>query len=234
MASLFRTNPEQFIPNTVGNFTNAFTTPRSVKEQIDAGYAEANTHWNQLRFNPGARYERTRTVGRTFDILPAAVVRAAGFTAATIPYVVHQYRNGVRPSTYGSYDNLFLSGGAKYSFSRNLVFQVAASQSIGRPNYDSLAGVIAVNDTTQRVTLPNPNLKPETSDKFFVSAQYYIEPAGTITVSAFQTGRGKHGHDQFARHRRRSRLRRRHRIHRLLVLPRRQRHRHPPHQGHRR
>ena len=186
MATLFRTNPEQFVPNTVGNFTNAFTTPRSVKEQIDAGYAEANTRWNQLRFNLGARYERTRTVGRTFDILPAAVVRAAGFTAGTIPYVIHQYRNGVRPSTYGSYDNLFLSGGAKYSFSRNLVFQVAASQSIGRPNYDSLAGVISVNDTTQRVTLPNPNLKPETSDKFFVSAQYYIEPAGTITVSAYK------------------------------------------------
>jgi TonB-dependent receptor len=186
MASLFRSNPEQFVPNTVANFTNTFTTPRSVKEQIDAGYAEANTRWQRLRFNLGARYERTRTIGRTYDILPAAAVRAAGFTAGTIPYVIHQYRNGVRPSTYGAYDNVFFSGGAKYSHTPNLVFQVAASQSIGRPNYDSLAGVIAVNETTQRVTLPNPNLKPETSDKYFVSAQYYLEPAGTITASAYQ------------------------------------------------
>ncbi|MBI5769362.1 MAG: TonB-dependent receptor [Verrucomicrobia bacterium] len=186
MASYFFANPTQFTPNTVTNFTNAATTPRSVKEQIDAAYLEANSRWRQVRFNLGARFERTRTIGRTYDILPAAAVRAAGYTAGTIPYVAYQYRNFTRPSTYGGYDNLFFSGGAKYSFTRNLVFQVAASQSIGRPNYDSLAGVIAVNDTTQRVTLPNPNLKPETSDKYFVSAQYYLEPAGTLTLSAYR------------------------------------------------
>jgi iron complex outermembrane receptor protein len=185
MATYFETNPGQFVPDTVANFTNAFTTPRSVKEQVDAGYLETNTRWRKLRFNLGARFERTRTIGRTYDILPAAAVRAAGYTAGTIPFVIYQYRNGVRPSTYGSYDNTFFSGGVKYSFSRNLVFQAAASQSIGRPNYDSLAGVIAVNEALQRVTLPNPNLKPETSDKYFVSAQYYIEPAGTLAISAY-------------------------------------------------
>ena len=186
MASYFVANPGQFTPNTVANFTNAFTTPRSLKEQVDAAYLEGNTRWRQIRFNLGARVERTRTIGRTYDILPAAVVRAAGYTAGTIPYVVYQYRNGARPSTYGEYDNLFLSGGAKYSLTRDLVIQVAASQSIGRPNYDSLAGVIAVDETRQQVTLPNPNLKPETSDKYFVSVQRYIEPAGTLSLSAYQ------------------------------------------------
>jgi len=186
MASYFVANPGQFVPNAVTNFTNAFTTPRSVKEQVGAGYLEANSRWQKFRFNLGARFEHTRTIGRTYDILPAAVVRAAGYTAGTIPYVIYQYRNGVRPSTYGSYDNLFFSGGVKYSFQRNLVFHLAASQSMRRPNYDSLAGVIAVNETAQQVTLPNPNLKPETSDKYFMSAQYYIEPAGTLTVSAYK------------------------------------------------
>jgi TonB-dependent receptor len=186
MASLFQSNPEQFVPDTLGNFTNTFTTPRSLKEQIDAGYLEANTRWNQFRFNLGARFEKTRTIGRTYDILPAAAVRAAGYTVNTIPYVIYQYRNGVRPSTYGGYDNTFLSGGVKYSLLKNLVLQVAGNQSIGRPNYNNLAGVIAVNEAQQRVTLPNPDLKPETSNKFFVSAQYYIEPAGNFTVSAYQ------------------------------------------------
>ena len=186
MASYFFANPTQFMPNTVANFTNAFTTPRSIKEQIDAAYFEGNTRWQQVRFNLGARFERTRDIARTYDVLPAAAVRAAGYAAGTIPYVVYQYRNGARPSTYGGYDNMFFSGGAKYSPTRNLVFQVAASQSIGRPNYDSLAGVITVDDVRQQVTLPNPNLKPETSDKYFVSAQYYLEPAGTLTVSAYK------------------------------------------------
>ena len=34
--------------------------------------------------------------------------------------------------------------------------------------------------------MPNPNLKPETSDKYFVSVQRYIEPAGTLSLSAYQ------------------------------------------------
>jgi iron complex outermembrane receptor protein len=36
------------------------------------------------------------------------------------------------------------------------------------------------------VRIPNPELKPETSDKYFASVQYYIEPAGTVTVSSYQ------------------------------------------------
>ena len=185
MHALFVSNPEQFVPDTVGNFTTSFTNPRSVQEQIDAGYVEGNTRWEKFRFNLGVRHERTRTIGRTFDILPAAVVRAAGYTPGTIPYVIYQYRNGARPSTYGGYENTFLSGGVKYSLRPNLVLQIAGSQSIGRPNYNSLAGVIAINEAQQRVTLPNPDLKPETADKGFVSLQYYIEPAGTFTVSSY-------------------------------------------------
>ncbi len=186
MASLFQKSPEQFVPDTVTNFTNAFITPRSVQEQVDAGYVEANTRWRDFRFNLGVRQERSRTIGRTMDVLPAAGVRAAGYTAGTIPYVVYQYRNGARPATYGSYDNTFFSGGVKYNVTPSLVLQAAASQSIGRPNYDSIAGIISINEATQSVTLPNAKLKPETSDKFFLSAQYYLEPAGTITVSGYR------------------------------------------------
>jgi outer membrane receptor protein involved in Fe transport len=32
----------------------------------------------------------------------------------------------------------------------------------------------------------NPDLKPETSDKYFASVQYYLEPAGTLSVSAYR------------------------------------------------
>jgi hypothetical protein len=68
MASCFFAQPEEFVPNAVTNFTNAFTAPRSVKEQIDAAYLEGNSRWRQVRFNLSARFERTRTINRTYEL----------------------------------------------------------------------------------------------------------------------------------------------------------------------
>lgn len=186
MYRMYQEHPEWFTPNTVTNFQNKLTGARSVKEQIDAAYVEANTRWQNLRFNGGVRYERTRTVGKIWDPLPDSVVRAAGFTANTIPFVLYKYRNGERSTRYGDYDNLFLSGGLKYSITRSLVAQLSASESILRPNYDNLAGITTINDANQTITVPNPGLQPELSRKTFASLQYYYEPAGMIGISAYR------------------------------------------------
>ncbi|MFM9954900.1 MAG: TonB-dependent receptor domain-containing protein [Opitutaceae bacterium] len=186
MLKLYRAHPEYFAENTYGNFVIDRTTGRGIKEQIDGRYVEASTRWSRLRLNLGVREERTRTLGQVFDVLPTALVRAAGFTANTIPYLTYQYRNFERRKKYGGYDNLFFSGGAKYALTKNLNLQLAASQSIGRPDYNNLAGIITVNETNFTVAIPNPDLKPETSDKYFASVQYFIEPAGTVTVSAYE------------------------------------------------
>ncbi len=186
MYRLYREHPEYFLPNTITNFTNRLTGSRAVKEQIDSAYVEGNGRWQQLRLNGGLRYERSRTVGKIWDPLPDAAVRAAGYTANTIPFVLYKYRNGERSTRYGDYDNLFLSGGAKYSFTRQLIGQLSASESILRPNYDNLAGITSINDTNQTVTVPNPGLQPELSRKTFASLQYYFEPAGMIGISAYR------------------------------------------------
>jgi iron complex outermembrane receptor protein len=183
---VYAAHPEYFVPDVINNHIAEHFSSRSVKEQVDAAYIEANTRWRSLRFNLGVRHERTRTIGKSQDILPPAVVRAAGFTPNTIPFVDFQYRGGQRAKRYGAYENTFFSGGAKYALSENLHLQVAGSQSIGRPGYNNLAGVITINETAQTVRVPNPELKPETSDKFFVSLQRYLEPAGTISLSGYK------------------------------------------------
>jgi len=183
---LFKANPSHFTPNLIPNYINENFSARSVKEQIDAYYIEGNTRWRNVRLNLGVRHERTTTIGKTADLLPPAVVRAAGFTPNTIPFTDYQYRGGRREEKEGGYDNTFFSGGAKYALNRNLNLQVAASQSIGRPSYGNVAGVIAIDETNQTIRVPNPDLKPETSDKYFASIQYYLEPAGTLSVSGFR------------------------------------------------
>ena len=186
MYDLYGTNPEYFVENEYNNFVILNTSGRGVKEQVDARYVELNTRWRKVRLNAGVRHERTRTVGKVFDLIPNALVREAGYTPNTIPYVTYQYHDFERRKRYGGYGNTFWSGGMKYAFTKNLTFQLAGSQSIGRPDYNNLAGAILVNENNLTVRMPNPDLKPETSDKYFASIQYYIEPAGTISVSAYQ------------------------------------------------
>lgn len=182
---LFISNPSYFTP-AAANRANELYSARALKEQIDAGYVEANTRWHSLRFNLGVRHERTRTIGRTQDILPAAVVTRAGYTAGTAAFTDFQYRYGRRESTYGGYGNNFVSGGAKWAITENLNLQLAGSQSISRPGYNNLTGTITIDEAAQTVRVPNPDLKPETSDKYFASVQYYLEPAGTLSVSGFR------------------------------------------------
>lgn len=74
----------------------------------------------------------------------------------------------------------------KYDVTRHLVGQVAFSQSILRPDYGNLGGVTSVNDDTLIVSVPNAQLKPEHSTKYYASVQYYLEPAGLIAISGFR------------------------------------------------
>ena len=185
MQKLWLDHPGWFVPDTLTNFRTAFTAPRGLKEQVDAAFVETSTRWQRLRLNLGLRHERTRTLGKVFEIVPTPRLTAQGLTPNTIPFVIAQYRNGERQKQYGRYANWFVSGGAKYELTRNLVVQLAGAQSILRPNYDNLAGVVSINEVTRVVSIPNPNLKPEFSNKYFASVQYYLEPAGTLAVSAY-------------------------------------------------
>jgi len=183
---IFVANPSYFVPDTIGNFRKDFIAPRGIKEQIDSGYLEGSTRLGRLRLDLGIRHERTRNVARVFEPLPDSVVTAAGYTANTIPYIIYQYRDGLRTQRYGDYGDWFFSTGAKYSLTPNLIIQVAGNQSILRPGYDKLAGIVSIDETARVVTLPNPKMKPEYANKYFVSLQYYLEPAGTLSLSTYQ------------------------------------------------
>ena len=72
--------------------------------------------------------------------------------------------------TSGSLVLTFLSGGAKYSLMKNLVLQLSASQSIGRPDYNNLAGALSIDETRRGqaalpggITTPGAHTEPKPS-----------------------------------------------------------------------
>ncbi|WP_066685511.1 TonB-dependent receptor domain-containing protein [Caulobacter sp. CCH9-E1] len=183
---IYKAHPEYFVPDTVGNLKRRLDNNKKVGEEINAAYFEVQPRIGKASFDLGLRYEKTKTDARVAAIRPAKEVTAAGLSTSTVPGLLYQYRNGTYTTRHGEYDDWFWSGGAKYDFTKKLVGQLAFSQSILRPDYGNLGGVVSVNDNTLIVTVPNPLLKPEHSTKYFASLQYYLEPSGVIGVSAYK------------------------------------------------
>lgn len=183
---LYKAHPDYFVADTVGNLKRRLDNNKLVSEKIASAYIETQARAGRARFDLGLRYERTRTGARVADIRSAAEVAAAGLSTSTVEGLLYQYNGGTYSMRRGRYDDWFLSGGVKYDFTRKLVGQVAFSQSILRPDYGNLGGVVSVNDNTQIVTVPNTQLKPEHSTKYFASLQYYLEPSGIIGASVYR------------------------------------------------
>ena len=186
MYDIYKAHPEYFVADTVGNLKRDLDNNKRVKEDIYAAYVEAEARVGKATFDLGLRYEKTRTGALVANIRPTSEVEAAGYKTNTIEGLLYQYNGGTYSTRHGEYDDWFLSGGMKYDFSRRLVGQIAFSQSILRPDYGNLGGVVAVNDDTQIVNVPNPLLKPEHSTKYFASLQYYLEPSGIIGLSYYR------------------------------------------------
>ena len=118
--------------------------------------------------------------------VPVSEVTAAGLSVNTVEGLLYQYNNGAYSTRHGEYEDWFLSGGVKYDFTEKLVGQLAFSESILRPDYGNLGGVVSVNDDTMIVTVPNPELKPEHSTKYYAGLQYFLEPSGIVGVSYYK------------------------------------------------
>jgi iron complex outermembrane receptor protein len=183
---IYKDHPDYFVPDTVANLKRRLDNNKKIGERIEAAYVEIQPRIGKAQFDLGLRYEKTETEARIANVRSAKEVTDAGLSVSTVPGLLYQYRNGQYTTRKGEYSDWFLSGGAKYEFSKKLVGQLAFSESILRPDYANLGGVVSVNDTTQIVNVPNPLLKPEHSTKYFAGLQYFLEPSGLIGISYYR------------------------------------------------
>jgi TonB-dependent receptor len=190
---IYKAHPDYFVPDAVGNLKRRLDNDKRILEEIYAGYFEAQARIGRAKFDLGLRYEKTKTGARVADTRPISEVVAAGYpvnaagtAATTVEGLLYQYNDGTYSTRRGEYDDWFLSGGVKYDFTDKLVGQIAFSQSILRPDYGNLGGVVSVNDDTMIVTVPNPELKPEHSTKYFAGLQYFLEPSGIVGLSYYR------------------------------------------------
>lgn len=183
---LYQDHPDYFAPDTVGNLKRRLDNNKRIQEEIDAAYVEGQTRVGAARLDLGLRYEKTKTAAQVADVRPESEVTAAGLSLNTVEGLLYQYNNGTYNKRRGEYEDWFLSGGLKYDFTERWVGQLAFSEAILRPDYGNLGGVVTINEDTNIVTVPNPELKPEHSTKYYASLQYFLEPSGLVGLSYYK------------------------------------------------
>jgi iron complex outermembrane receptor protein len=202
---LYENNPAFFTrtPQQLGDaLENVLSSNQDIEERVSAGYAMANTRLGKWQLQAGVRYEATDTENKVVQQVPDRLnpfsvasptaadpgrrVAPAG-TSATYPaFIIARYSGG-RVTNKGSYDNILPSASATYRFNENLNLKLGYHQAIKRPRLDRVAGPWDIDETNLEITVPNPALTPEKSDKFSAIMEYYFEPAGTVSLHVFQT-----------------------------------------------
>ena len=198
---LWRSTPSYFSQteaNRATQLNNVLSSPLSNQEDISAGYVMAQSRIGQWQLLGGVRLESTHTrshVPRDVPITenPFALVNSStGVKSAanTVNYVNYRWSQGTL-TTYGDYDDVLPSAAIKYTVRDNLFLKLGYNKAIKRPDLNRTAGpwVISIDsdDGEVHVTVPNPGLKPERSDRLSLMAEYYFEPAGSLSVHVFES-----------------------------------------------
>ncbi len=204
--ALSKSNPNYFNrteANLATDLGNAIGSYQGNQEDIRAGYLMQETRLGRWQLQAGIRNENTRTISRVPDEVPVnrnpfatrgtvtvgGVVRPTFTAANTQNYVAYRYSQGLVTS-WGNYDDWLPSAAAKYQINPDLFLKFGYNKAIKRPNLNNIAGpwTVTLNNNTgdMEVTIPNPSLRPERSNKYSVMLEYYFKPAGTVSVHVFQ------------------------------------------------
>lgn len=163
----FRTNPNHFVPNN----TN-LPPPTEITESVTAAYGMGRVKIGRAQFVGGVRVEQT-------EVEATGSLRDPGAPAQPLITVERDYRK------------YFPSVHARYEPIRGLLLRASYSTSMARPGIGQITPnttvtLSAVEGGLGSVSQNNPGLKPQFSKNYDISAEYYFEPVGVLSVGAFR------------------------------------------------
>jgi iron complex outermembrane receptor protein len=192
---LFRFDPAQITafakqyvnwdPVTAKIWTSGYT----VKEDNTALYGMTEFDFGALTGNAGIRFVQTKVDSLSYQALPSGT--AAGQCVPTLPCSVPGAIVGSRFASYlpqrvrTNQDSYLPSLNLRFNAGDGHIFRGAVSKTLGRANYNELAGAVSLNNTLLTGSSGNPNLKPVTSSNLDGSWAWYFKPQAYVMAAVF-------------------------------------------------
>ena len=186
-----RTRSEYFTLDRVTTLRQELVANRRASESVYAAYAMVGTELGRLGILGGVRIEETHVEGTgTFQFISPEerARRAAWLGPVTEEENLRrtQAEYGNRITNESKYRNVFPGLHFRYEFTPSLQARLSYSTGIGRPVFGTIIHNDSVSEQTQVVTVNNTGLKPQMGDNYDVSLEYYLKPAGLLSIGAFQ------------------------------------------------
>ncbi len=172
-------------PTLNANYAAGYT----VKEDNKAAYAMADFELDKLTGNLGVRLVETKVYSLSYQNLNPAVCPTLLVACAAAPTAITTSRVGVfLPQVVETTHNVALpSLNVRYALDNGMIFRSGVGKSMGRPNYNELAGAVALNNTTLLGTGGNPKLKPIVSTNVDANLAWYFQPRAYASVGLFNS-----------------------------------------------
>ena len=166
--ALFRSTPAYFAPNGT---SVSFRAPASIaSESVPAAYVQGNVKFGPLSVLGGVRREATE-------------VQAQGVFSDSL----NPNQTVLRKD--GDYSKYFPSVHFRYEPRRDMVMHASYSTSSARPAISVIVPgtTVSYNSSTGlgSVSQNNPGLKPQYTENYDLSLEYYFEPAGVLSAGWF-------------------------------------------------
>lgn len=168
----FNANQGEFEEDEDGTLSTSLAGDYRIKEQITAAYLMGRLRFGDLTMIPGVRVERTQ-----------------GEYAAN-QFVLGESSLDQEFNSFGNrtYTDWFPGVNFRYDVGDNLVYRAAVTRAIGRPNYETLAPFVEIEDAQSdepAVTMGNPDLLPLYSTNLDFSVEYYVGNRGVLAAAVF-------------------------------------------------
>ncbi len=167
-----RKSPQLFALNVNSSTQNALANDNKAGEDIYSTYLMGNVKMGRLSALGGLRIERTETHGTSPIVDRSKTIIAERYAR--------------KKSVSGRYTDTFPGLHLRHEVMPRLLLRASASTSIGRPNFSQLIPATDIDPATNIVRQNNPSLKPQYSDNFDLSAEYYSRNIGLLSVGAFR------------------------------------------------
>ena len=183
-------SPTRWSEDVLHSYTQSIANNLYAEEDVRAAYVLGHTKAGRLSMLAGARMEDTTVSGEgPVQHLTAEerARRAAWFGPVTQTEGIRRMlaERGGRESQSNDYRHVFPSLHFKYEPRPGLLGRLSYTSGIGRPNFNTVTPNLQVNEDTLVVVANNPGIKPQYSDNFDASIEYYFEPVGVVSAGVF-------------------------------------------------